>query len=312
MPMPIAQTWGYAPSPSPHLGPPSWATPGGYGFEPPPSPSLHVPYMATPPAARTPAPPLGHAAGHARSPTGMHAQMGLPSRSAHMHAPSSANQSAEALLRELEGPWLPRWQPAPRRAEVDAATDRLRDLEAQILFGRTAARRALHRWACGDDERPMVHRLKTAAAFWSGRELPLAWSLWRAASSASSTRCRKIAQKLREDGARRKRDALLALRFVCLKTVIGRLAGAVETRLARSLEARLAQWRALVEQRRRIQEEMLLKALIFRRWMLMRQTAMLTTLLLRDQMASVEAELAAEPIVPHRRVPLASSMPVQP
>ena len=51
---------------------------------------------------------------------------------------------------------MPRWQPVPHRVEVDEATERLRALEAQILFGRTSARRALRTWAYGDDERPMV------------------------------------------------------------------------------------------------------------------------------------------------------------
>ena len=40
--------------------------------------------------------------------------------------------TAEQLLERLEGPWLPRWVPAPSRVDVDAATARLRDLEAQV------------------------------------------------------------------------------------------------------------------------------------------------------------------------------------
>ena len=40
--------------------------------------------------------------------------------------------TAEQLLERIEGPWLPRWVPAPSRVDVDEATARLRDLEAQV------------------------------------------------------------------------------------------------------------------------------------------------------------------------------------
>ena len=81
--------------------------------------------------------------------------------------------------------------------------------------------------------------------------------------------------------------------LVRLRWVRQRLTAAVDARLALSVAALTRRWRETVARRRAAYDEALLKALTFRRWMLLRQTAMLTRLLVRDQMANLEAELAS-------------------
>ena len=202
--------------------------------------------------------------------------------------------SAEALLEKLEGPWLPRWVPQPRRVEVEAATDRLRDLEAQILFGRTAARRALRCWAEGDDERPMVTKLRVAHRHWSHSARIHSWQVWseRAAVGARRRRCvRSAVQRMR---AERLRDGMDAWKAVRVAGVRRRLDSARSCRLGRAGSRALHRWRELVVERSRRYEEALILTSVFRRWLLFQQTSLLGRLLAADHLAHLDEQLSRD------------------
>ena len=200
--------------------------------------------------------------------------------------------SAEALLDKLEGPWLPRWVPAPRRAEVDAATDRLRSLEAQILHGRNAARKALTHWAReGVDERPMVQKLTKAVAVWTQLSLGAAWRQWKDTALYAARVARHAARLLLGGRGKLLREALTVWRLLRLGFVRRRLAASVVVRLGRQTALAFAHWATSLRLEKRAYEEQLLLATVFRRWLLLRQTAMLSRLMIRDQLAAIDAEV---------------------
>ena len=93
------------------------------------------------------------------------------------------------------------------------------------------------------------------------------------------------------------RGAWLGWRLDRMRGVRMRLSAAVEARLNGATRHALDRWSARVHAQRRRLEAALILTNAFRRWMLMVQTAMLSTLLLRDALGQLDAELELREVV---------------
>ena len=189
---------------------------------------------------------------------------------------------------------MPRWQPAPRRVEVEAATDRLLAIEAQIWFGRTAARRALRMWAYGEDERPMVRRLATATAHWSSRAIQRVWAVWHQQAQHGATCARRLNAVLGRGRSERLQDAWRVWWCMRARAVCDRLGLSEASRLSKRREVLFDRWRSATSHHNKEFADLLLKATVFRRWALMHQTAPLSRSIFRDQLETIEIELSRD------------------
>jgi hypothetical protein len=242
-----------------------------------------------------PAPPaFGHDVNSLRRPpTGAPAAPPIPAAPPLSVASSAAARHDDvagephAAADMLDGPWLPRWQPAPSRDAVAEATERLLFVEADLLFARRATRTALRTWAFGEDRRPMVRRMRAALRHWSNRGLSCAWATWRSHAVSRAARHRHIAARMLTARASALHNAWVALRLETLRIGRSRLRAACTVRLHSRLQRALRTWRAALQVRRGDLEAALLLTHTFRKWTLMVQTAMLSRLMLREAFAEL-------------------------
>ncbi len=195
-----------------------------------------------------------------------------------------------------DGVRLPAWQAAPSRREVGACLETLRAFDAFLLFRSTELRRAALRWRRGArdgtiDSRPMVQRLKIALARWTHTALARATVSWSEGAARWAARRRRLRHALSCFDARMLSRGLMLMRLHRLRVLASRMEAMREYHERRVASAVLRGWRVLVVSRRRRLEETTLKTVVFRRWLLHLQTALLTRLLVRDQMAVISREL---------------------
>ena len=202
--------------------------------------------------------------------------------------PMAQGEAGENYLR---GPWLPGWQPAPSRAAVEEATDRLLAAEAHTLYALRAQHKALRIWAFGDDPRTRMRVLRAAMRHWGDRKLSQAWMEWRDHTQRHGSRHRRLAARIKGWRVDALRGAWFALRLDRMRGVRMRLMAAVEARLQGATRYALDRWSVRVYAQRRRLEAALILTNCFRRWMLMVQTAMLSSLLERNALLQLDAEL---------------------
>ena len=208
-------------------------------------------------------------------------------------APSASTAEASGPpAPAVEGPWLPRWQPAPSRRAVSEATDRLYGLEGDLHFARVATGRAVRIWVYAEDRRPMVRKLRAAARHWTLRALGGAWVRWRAEATALRRLRTPVSYHLARKRAAAVRGAWLAWRLEILRWKRGWLGDAFAKRLQSDAAHAFWHWKATLAGERAELERALQLSLIFRRWALLRETQMMTRLMLRDALVSMDAELS--------------------
>ena len=190
-----------------------------------------------------------------------------------------------------DGPWLPRWQPAPSREAVSEATERLLSVEAHIHFARRATRKALRTWAFGEDRRPMMRRLRAAVRHWKHRVIIRAMATWCTIAFGAVVRENKVDARVRTMRLEALRSAMVAWRLELLRGARTRLKDAFDNRLKGNTRGALYSWRETLQEERNDFEIALLLTHTFRRWMLLVQTAVLSRLLLKDSAERIEAEL---------------------
>ena len=205
-------------------------------------------------------------------------------------SPTTTRESAHANSC-VPGPWLPRWQPAPSRAAVEEATDRLLAVEAHIFNARRATRRALRVWAFGEDRRPTDRRVRAAMLHWGHGALGRAWSGWCAEARRRSSRGQRVLNRLRSWRVDSLRDAWFAWRLDRLRDVRARLTASVEARLHDRTRDALRGWRDGVLEHDASLEATLIMMHTFRRWTLLAQTAAISRSLLREQLEAIDDEL---------------------
>ena len=127
----------------------------------------------------------------------------------------------------------------------------------------------------------MVRRLRAAARHWGQRGLSCAWVAWREHAARSATRQRGVTARLRNRRLDLLRDAWLAWGLERIRGVRERLTAAADLRLRGGSQRALDRWRVALRTRRDDLEAALVCAQVFRRWMLLAQTAVLSRLLLR-------------------------------
>ena len=160
------------------------------------------------------------------------------------------------------------------------------------MHGRNAARNALRQWAEeGTDQRPMVQMLKTATLHWNQRGFVKLVRAWRHEARARAYLTRLVAERRVARRLASLREGMRVWKLQRLGVVRRRLAERASARVAAAVPSTFVYWARLVHAERRLLEDLQVKASIFRRWVLLLQTTMLSRLMLREQLQSFCVEL---------------------
>ena len=138
----------------------------------------------------------------------------------------------------------------------------------------------------------MVRKLRAASRHWVLRALGLAWVRWVAESTGRRRRRVPLLLYLAQRRTGQMRGAWLAWRLEIFRFKRDWLGSAFARRLQSDAAHAFRHWREVLAAERDTLDTTLTTALVFRRWSLLRQTQMLTRLLLRDALSSMDAELS--------------------
>lgn len=164
------------------------------------------------------------------------------------------------------------------------------------MHGRNAARNALRQWAEeGTDQRPMMQMLQTATLHWNEKGFVRLLHAWRHEARARAYLTRHVAERRVARRLAILREGMHAWKLLRLGVVRRRLAEHARARVAAAVPSSFVYWARLVHSERRLLEDLQVKASIFRRWVLLLQTTMLSRLILREQLHSFCVELGVPP-----------------